>query len=445
MDSTDQALVLAVFTALGTIVGYLGTEVGSVSMFNRVLWPSRFNNTWRLSSLLCMALLMPMGGPIHKAAVAALDRFGNLWKGRLRGDMLGTAFYEDFGCHYVLHGGEGARKQARNGFWITLLELIPWNPKYEEVMRQSDLESTVQKVNSYYALRPVFVLHLSRPDSNYDVGGLPSVDDDIGPRTWGHTARILAGILASETITLLTGILTVAIWSSLFAVWYLIPLILKIVALLFHVRRDECLDADEISHNEVLNKLVGTSGVYKVEEYSKGFFIIEGPQDLVYQFWYHYGHPRRFHTDKKGRDRLFWDRVREIASMIVVVGFVFVYPSGLIAFIFASPGVQWVWLGYQLLAMLSMHFYRFSNGHHIGTTQERLARELWDHDPKKACLDGGPGRQIVVELKYHIVKNVREGRKKVEELLRSDENSVETEADEQVISPRRAGTEQGKD
>ena len=73
-DPSDTSLSIAAFTALGTIVGYLGAEVCSSSSFSRLLWPSRYFNSASLSSLLRTALLMPMGGPIHKAAVEAPQR-----------------------------------------------------------------------------------------------------------------------------------------------------------------------------------------------------------------------------------------------------------------------------------------------------------------------------------------------------------------------------------
>ena len=74
MSADANTLSVAAFTALGTIVGYLGTEVASASIFDRLLWPSRFYNTRSLTSIMAIGLLMPFGGPIHKAAVEALDR-----------------------------------------------------------------------------------------------------------------------------------------------------------------------------------------------------------------------------------------------------------------------------------------------------------------------------------------------------------------------------------
>jgi hypothetical protein len=77
--------------------------------------------------------------------------------------------------------------------------------------------------------------------------------------------------------------------------------------------------------------------------------VIEGPSELVLQFFLHYGHPLR---NRKG---LLGDRVWEIRSILTVMGAILVYPGGLAAFTFAPVTTQWVWLGYQLFAMLAVH------------------------------------------------------------------------------------------
>lgn len=109
------------FGALGTLLGYVGAEVGSDAVFSRLLWPQRFYNTHHPANLLAFAVLMPMGGPMHKAAIAVLDQLiaSGLNKGYCRGDMLGTTFYEDVKQNYVLRRGlkndTKLQKEARNG------------------------------------------------------------------------------------------------------------------------------------------------------------------------------------------------------------------------------------------------------------------------------------------------------------------------------------------
>ncbi|KAI1666406.1 hypothetical protein L13192_10090 [Pyrenophora tritici-repentis] len=63
----------AVAGALGSVIGYVGAEVAKPTVFERLLWPQRFYNYATPRTLLLSALTMPMGGPLHKAAFAALD------------------------------------------------------------------------------------------------------------------------------------------------------------------------------------------------------------------------------------------------------------------------------------------------------------------------------------------------------------------------------------
>jgi hypothetical protein len=418
MAAHDNTLSIAAFTALGTIVGYLGTEVASASIFDRMLWPSRFNNTRSFTSLLAIAFLMPMGGPIHKAAVEALDKLvsAGLWKGYCRGDMLGTAFYEDTAQGYVerlADGSKGKRKEARNAFWITVLSLIPWQTKTDLVSTavKGDDESAARVVQETRAQRPVFLLKLSRAGAAIDKD-IPIVDGDIGRMD----LRCFVAVLISEFISLTVGICTAAIWKSLFSIWYLAPLLLKLVAFFCHVRREsiEALRTPTARGNGVNSTSADATTdapklLCEVEDFSKGFFLIEGPSELVLRFFRHYGHPIRH---RKG---ILGDRVWEVMSMLTVVGTITVYPAGLIAFIFAPITIQWVWLGYQLYAMLSMHIYRFGEAEHIGTTQEWIARELFAHET--VCFDDASGNKVVAQLESHIVSSVAAGRREIERLV----------------------------
>jgi len=427
MASADaSSLSIAAFTALGTVVGYLGTEVASASIFHRILWPSRFYNDSRtLKSFIGIIFLMPIGGPIHKAAVEVLNSFSlaGLWKGYCRGDMLGTAFYDNTGHSYVVrmaNSNINAKKEARNAFWVTVLSLIPWKPRPNQGIppAPADDESAARIVHSARAQRPVFTLKLSRATPTV-TKTLTVVDGDIGPLKF----RYLMAILASEFVTLAVGIINAAIWHSMFAIWYLAPLLLKITALLFHVRRNSI---NALQHQTTLStpgtseaeqKFSSTTNGSKghdmmlcqIEGFSKGFFLIEGPSELLLQFFRHYGHPERH---RKGG---FGDRAREVISMFTVIGAILIYPAGLIAFIFAPITIQWVWLGYQLYAMLAMHIYRFGECEHIGTTQAWIARELLHHG--SVSFDDGSGNRVVAELQSSTARSIADGQQEVERLV----------------------------
>ncbi|KAL3447810.1 hypothetical protein BJX65DRAFT_307862 [Aspergillus insuetus] len=438
MTTNANNLSVAAFTALGTIVGYLGTEVASASMFNRLLWPSRFYNTKSPMSFLWISLLMPMGGPIHKAAVESLDEFvvAGLFKGYCRGDMLGTAFYEDTKHCYVIRmpdGSKGEQKVARNAFWITVLELVGWEAAIDQPMPSPTLndELAERAVAQLRAQRPLFVLKLTRRSPVPIDTNMPVVEGDIGRLK----LRYFAGIMASEITTLAVGIVTAAALKSLFSIWYLYPLILKLVSLFFCVRRETVEPRTHyLSYlfSKLIYRVLGIQEdvvespteraelgcsiqhlpstnpqiVCEVVDISKGFFLIQGPSELVMQFFRHYGHPIRNRRGIRG------DHIRELISMFTVVSFITVYPAALIAFIFAPVTVQWVWIGYQLYTMLAMHLYRFYGGVNIGTTQESVAKALSRHG--RVCFIDHIGSQVFAYLERSMVSSVAEGRRAVE-------------------------------
>lgn len=411
-----NTLSVAAFTALGTIVGYLGTEVASPSIFDRMLWSSRYFNDRSLKSFIAYVFLMPIGGPVHKAAVEALDRLvdAGLWKGYCRGDMLGTAFLKDTGHAYIIRdqgGGRNTSKEARNAFWVTVLSLFPWLPQDSPPSPVHDDEAAAEHVRETRSRRPVHLLQLSIADSNPPA--VPVINGDIG----AIKARHLLAILFSELITLIVGVVTAAVWKSPYSVWYLTPLLLKLTGLLCHVRRTQITP---LSKKEEDDKLV----LCEIIDISKGFFLIEGRSELIFQFFRHYGHPIRYRRGVLG------DRFWEVMSMLAITATILVYPGGLIAFIFAPIKVQWVWLGYQLFSMLAMHMYRFGGGEYLGTTQEWVARELYrtgkesvEEGSRIRCrtsqvlFDDGSGIRLVAHLKTYIVNSVAEGREKVESLI----------------------------
>ncbi|KAK9437392.1 uncharacterized protein VB005_08380 [Metarhizium brunneum] len=400
MSAPDAStLSVAAFTALGTIVGYLGTEVASSSVFDRMLWASRFFNDSKLKSFIAYAFLMPIGGPIHKAAVEAMGNLheAGLWKGYCQGDMLGTAFFKDTKHSYVVRGrgGCGPRKEARNAFWVTVLSLVPWQPRVDWPKAHDDREAANQ-VQKIRAQRPVHLLRLSR--ENRDSASIPVVNGDIGPMK----VRYIIAVLSTELTTLIVGVVTAVVWRSPFSVWYLIPLLLKLTALLCRVRREQ-LPPPSKEPRDIEPILC------QIEDFSKGFFLIEGKSELVLQFFRHYAHPERH------RRGILGDRFRELASMATITATALLYPGGLIAFIFAPVAVQWVWLGYQLYAMLAMHMYRFGDGEYLGMTQKCIGEQLYHKT--KVFFDDGSGNVVLARLENKTAQSIAEGREYVESLV----------------------------
>jgi hypothetical protein len=401
----SNSLSIAAFTALGTIVGYLGAEVACESIFARLLWPNRFYNTTDWRSLLAMAVLMPLGGPIHAAAVATLDTFAEsgLWKGYCRGDMLGTAFYPDSKLFYVEHGigTVNASKEARNSFWAQVMRLAPWSVMGSGIgciSGPTDDEDAREKIATLRAQRPVFVLGISRDTQTPARQSLPILDGDLGPLKFRH----ILGLVVSETITLSVGIVVAAVWHSYFSIWFLLPLVIKLLAALCQVPREPMNVSSE-------NNIIEPLRIYEMTDISNGFFLIEDQENVAVQFFRHYGHPRRHRRGLRG------DRVREVLSMVTVVLCATVFPSGIIAFVFASQEIQWLWLGYELYTMLVMHIYRFSDGKSIGSTQQEMARLLGRRKPVRFVDSQGIG--VIAVLSGKVVENVTQGRIEVQQRL----------------------------
>ena len=398
--SNTSDLSTSAFAALGTIVGYLGTEVASDSMFHRMLWPSRFYNTHSLVCYMAFALFMSIGGPVHKAAVVALDQLSatGLWKGRL-----GTVFFSDTQKKYTLwkaHGNHGSDNEVRNGFWVDVLGLVDW----KQHKRVASTATSQERAEYTRTQRPVFTLKLSRKSKP-----LPAqthlINGDVGPFKW----RYAAGVVLSELSTLSFGIATAVIWKTAFAIWYLGPLLLKCIALLSRTRREALEQLDPTSSGDM---------ICEIEDFTNRHMVICGPGELISQYFKHYGHPVR-----RGYQQ---DRIREVISILVIVATALLYPGGLIAFIFAPVGVQWVWLSYQLYAMLAMHVYRFSGGENLGSTQYAIARELSSH--RTAFFDDGSGTIVSAELETYIANRVAEGK---EEVARVVQNLLGCNADQE--------------
>jgi hypothetical protein len=62
----------SILSALGTLIGYIGAEAATDQVFERLLWPQRFWNGFTIYHALRVALFMPMGGPLHRAALHTL-------------------------------------------------------------------------------------------------------------------------------------------------------------------------------------------------------------------------------------------------------------------------------------------------------------------------------------------------------------------------------------
>lgn len=83
-------------------------------MFDRLLWPQRYFHHPAASDAVKLAFFLSVAGPLHGAALAALDRFLNhgLYLGRQLGDMLGTALFDEKDVRYPISGRRGQRRDG---------------------------------------------------------------------------------------------------------------------------------------------------------------------------------------------------------------------------------------------------------------------------------------------------------------------------------------------
>jgi hypothetical protein len=412
----------AIAGALGSVIGYVGAEVADPSLFERLLWPQRFYNDFNLGVFIKLAFLMPMGGPMHKAAMNTLEKFreNGLYNGPSRGDMLGTAFYEDkeYDCREIMNTDlpgtvESQPERARNNFWVEAIANI--HPQGRDVQRVKVDESG--KVRSSFgaeefgkknhrAIQMVYEVVLE-PDTldASSVQATLGVVLDENQITW----RTLAGILSSELsaigLSIFIGTYERVLWLACFLC---VPLLLKLTTLWINVRREN---------------VSGWSGRgtsrHKIFEFDKsewGFALIGGPEtedekeSIVRQFFLHYGHPRR------DDHRFFGDRFKEIASMVLVAVFVLYFPAGLISLVWMDAQVQYIWLGYQVYTIIAMHFVRLFGGASAGRTEKRAAVLL--QSGKTVWLKGKDKQAIKATLSMAEVESIKVGREYVKYLIR---------------------------
>ncbi|KAK1625385.1 hypothetical protein BDP81DRAFT_498916 [Colletotrichum phormii] len=437
----------ATSSALGAVLGYLGAEVAGISLFERLLWPERFYNAVDAIALIRLALFMPMGGPLHRAALETLDKFRDhgLYKGRRRGDMLGTTFFSDKASVRYLHKtattpeGRKLPRAVRNGFWIEVLKHVDdriglggsWvgagpAPVPDAAQLKEGSEGTADTVRT---TRRIYRLDLEfqSPQGIETPTQLKAFNENFGLRT-------LLGIVVSELSSILLAV-AAAIWLNQSkdgedapAKWFIgflcIPLFLKLFAAAARVRR-ESLIHNEASPNPpsspageapiTKNDLTPTSPtrhqeaeIFEVEVPSIGFLLISTPSPASpasFQFFRHYGHPIRDST---------LDRAREVASIVTVYTFVLYFPAGLLLLSWMNQPMQYLWLGQQLWSVLVMHLVRLFGWESTARTEEAVAAALV-RDFKvvlagdKACVEA--------TLRMEEVTSVKEGRKRVQQIL----------------------------
>lgn len=413
---SDQASVLT--QALGSVLGYAGGEVAEVATFERLLWPQRFYNDTTLPTMLKQALFMTMGGPLHSAALKTLDvyRTHGLYRGPGRGNFLGTAFYPDLGIRYKSQlrpgdPGYDGDNEVRNGFWVEVLRELDRdvtnagrgiNPKPDAEAADGGRFRALQAVHH---LRLRFTGAKEKPARNTRVLS----EDRI---TW----RTLLGIMLSETVAIAAAIVAILLGTWWMAIFMVVPLLLKLLSLLFHVRREGLQSAPVATERRVSGEALGeaaTKDIFEILGLQQGFLLIEAPAPVAKQFFRHYGHPHR-----GGMAGLVKDRWREVACIAVTYAFVVYFPAGLILSIWMDERMQYLWLAYELYAVLAMHILRLFDWQGSGRTEHVAAKHL-GIEGAEVWLRSAGGATVAATVKTDLVHRYSEGIRVIQERVAS--------------------------
>lgn len=453
----------SITAALGSVIGYLGGEVSQRWSFERLLWPQRYYHHIDVLDCVKMSLLLPMGGPVHRAALETLDGFlrQGLYKGRIRGDMLGTAFFseqESIAYYDRTASNEEKRrerKKVRNGFWPQVLKHTANKHRKETQLDQLDhlKQDRTPIRRTTYTVYTLDMRCLGQSANISQRERTQKISEDKA------TFQTFIGIVLSETSTIAVAV-TTGVWlHDYWLTGYLcVPLALRFLALIFSVRR-EALEVpvhqkgSETKHPSLARNGPGNSDLQsnpderadpqkpmiphrKSEQWSEpksileldipnnGFALITSVYPLdntVLQFFRHYGHPIRHSA---------FDRMREIISMAIVWAFVLYFPAGLIASVWMATNAQFLWLAYETYTVAAMHLVRLAGWSDCGRIETKVAQEL--ERGNTVLLESG-GVLLSAHLKREEVESHALGQCMVKDIL--EENGKQMMASRTCQSP----------
>lgn len=363
---TAEADQSNIYGGFGAVIGYIGGEAATVEWFERLLWPQRFFSGFRLASAHSVALLLPMGGPLHKAALTALDKIYHhgLFKGAYRGNMLGTPFFRSQDWEYTMHGddeNETHTEPLRNCLWARALALLPIGERLVTKGPMDEERGTWPQSSRLRAHVAVNHLIISQP-SEEDRNELPFVCEPSGT----PSLRIYLGIITTEATALVLALVLAVGYRTTWSILFLSPLCLRLLSASTSIHREKLLSLRTTSAaaDPPLDFEVHTA------QSDGSFMLLTGPPIVVLQFMRHFGHPIR-------------DRSRELAQIFCVAAMGLLYPFGLLCSMVWMPlEVQFVWLSYQIYLVGAMHIARYTQSGLGSTTEAHIAAALVAQDAK---------------------------------------------------------------
>ncbi|TFA98891.1 hypothetical protein CCMA1212_009359 [Trichoderma ghanense] len=397
--------------ALTAVIGYIGSEVAEENLLERLLWPQRFNNDTTISIVLQQCLLMTAGGPLHKAALKTLEtlRQQGLFAGACRGHMLGSVFFPEYKIMHFQRCKEARRlipEKSRNSFWIRVLHSVSAERHVSFKIPRQDAESN-QVSDAYRSLQPVYHLKLAVVGNNKKPG-----PNEVCVSEDGTSLTVVMSCVLSELTSLLASLVAgLKLKDLVFTLYLLVPLLLKLLLIAFSVRRVNVMTETELQKvAEKEDTDLSEAEAFEVADPIHKFMVIEGPQPVVVQFFRHYGHPVR------DRNSL-WigDRVREVACIALICCLFLFFPVGLVIAQWSDEDAQYLWLSYQLYAVIAMHIVRVCGWQDVGRIEKRIARLM--SEGKAVWLKTGNGCTVSATLVLHGVSKTAEGKEKVQEII----------------------------
>lgn len=357
---TAEADQSNIYGGFGAVIGYIGGEAATMDWFERLLWPQRFFSGFRLASVWSVALLLPMGGPLHKAALNTLDNIYHhgLFKGAYRGHMLGTPFFCSQDWKYTMHGdglNETHTEPLRNCLWARALALLPISERLSTKGSMDEEGGSRPQNTLLRAHVAVNHLTLSQP-SKEDRESLLFVSESSGPAT----LRVYLGIITAEATALILTLVLAVGYRTSWSILFLAPLCMRLLSASLAVHREKLLSLSK--NSSALDPPLDFE--VHAPQSNGSFMLLTGPPTLVLQFVRHFGHPIR-------------NRGRELAQLGCIATMGLLYPFGLLCSMVWMPlEVQYVWLSYQVYLMGAMHVARYTQSGLGSTTEARIAEAL---------------------------------------------------------------------
>lgn len=153
-----------------------------------------------------------------------------------------------------------------------------------------------------------------------------------------------------------------------------------------------------------------TNEIFKVHDPDHRRMLIEGLQPVVTQFFRHYGHSIR-------ERQSYWagGRLNEVVLLVFVFCLLVYFPFGLVLIQHMDEKAWYIWLVYQMYAVIAMHVIRIMGWQDIGGTEQCIAKLL--SEKRTVWLHSSGGSTVSASLSMYKTTSTLEGKVKVKQLL----------------------------